>query len=102
MLGRRGALDKHHSYFSPVFIKILLFWQIREETDTKIELPSEGSDSDVIVITGHKAQVEAARDRITAIQNELVRLWQSFISRPRYLYAFTLEQLHVLEKLQRK
>lgn len=56
----------------------------------------------MIVITGHKAQVEAARDRITAIQNELVRLWQSFISRPSYLYAFTLEQLHVLEKLQRK
>lgn len=52
-------------------------WQIREETDTKIELPSEGSDSDVIVITGHKAQVEAARDRIVAIQNELVRLSQS-------------------------
>jgi len=47
--------------------------QIREETDTKIELPSEGSDSDMIVITGHKAQVEAARDRILAIQNELVR-----------------------------
>ena len=46
--------------------------QIREETDTKIELPAEGSDSDTIVITGHKAQVEAARDRIVAIQNELV------------------------------
>ena len=27
----------------------------------------------MIVITGHKAQVEAARDRILAIQNELVR-----------------------------
>lgn len=52
-----------------------VFWlQIREETDTKIELPSEGSDSDVIVITGHKAQVEAARDRLVAIQNELVSL----------------------------
>lgn len=46
--------------------------KIREETDTKIELPSEGSDSDVIVITGHKAQVEAAKDKILAIQNELV------------------------------
>ena len=53
----------------------LLTLQIREETDTKIELPAEGSDSDVIVITGHKAQVEAARDRITAIQNELVRIY---------------------------
>ena len=46
--------------------------QIREDTDTKIELPAEGSDSDVIVITGHKAQVEVARDRIVAIQNEQV------------------------------
>lgn len=52
----------------------MLSLQIREETDTKIELPSEGSDSDMIVITGHKAQVEAARDRIVAIQNELVRV----------------------------
>ena len=54
---------------------LLLTLQIREETDTKIELPAEGSDSDVIVITGHKAQVEAARDRITTIQNELVRIY---------------------------
>ena len=53
---------------------LLLSLQIREETDTKIELPSEGSDSDTIIITGHKAQVEAARDRIVAIQNELVRI----------------------------
>ena len=53
---------------------VLFYLQIREETDTKIELPSEGSDSDMIVITGHKAQEEAARDRIVAIQNELVRV----------------------------
>ena len=57
---------------------VLFTLQIREETDTKIELPSEGSDSDMIIITGHKAQVEAARDRIVAIQNELVRVMLSF------------------------
>lgn len=56
--------------------------KIREETDTKIELPSEGSDSDVIVITGHKAQVEAARDRITAIQNELANVTQVEVNIP--------------------
>lgn len=56
--------------------------KIREETDTKIELPSEGSDSDVIVITGHKAQVEAARDRITAIQNELANVTQIEVNIP--------------------
>ncbi|XP_031553878.1 vigilin-like [Actinia tenebrosa] len=56
--------------------------KIREETDTKIELPSEGSDSDVIVITGHKAQVEAARDKILAIQNELANVTQGEIQIP--------------------
>ncbi|XP_032233771.2 vigilin-like [Nematostella vectensis] len=50
--------------------------KIREETDTKIELPAEGSDSDVIIITGHKAQVEAAREKILAIQNELANVTQ--------------------------
>ena len=67
--------------FSLTEVFLLFSLQIREETDTKIELPSEGSDSDMIVITGHKAQVEAARDRIVAIQNELVRvlvLWLLF------------------------
>lgn len=56
--------------------------KIREETDTKIELPSEGSDSDVIVITGHKAQVEAAKDKILAIQNELANVTQIEIQIP--------------------
>jgi len=56
--------------------------KIREETDTKIELPAEGSDSDVIVITGHKAQVEAARDKILAIQNELANVTQIEIQIP--------------------
>jgi len=60
---------------------LCLFVQIREETDTKIELPSEGSDSDVIVITGHKAQVEAARDKILAIQNELVNIHNMYYNR---------------------
>lgn len=69
MLKFRFVLSKYLS---------LLTLQIREETDTKIELPAEGSDSDVIVITGHKAQVEAARDRITTIQNELVRIYMLY------------------------
>lgn len=48
-------------------------FQIREETDTKIDLPSENSDSDVIVITGKKANVEQAKAKIEAIQKELVQ-----------------------------
>ncbi|KAK3718445.1 hypothetical protein QZH41_014445 [Actinostola sp. cb2023] len=60
--------------------------KIREETDTKIELPSEGSDSDVIVITGHKGQVEAAKDKILAIQNELANVTQIEIQIPSKLH----------------
>jgi uncharacterized transporter YbjL len=46
--------------------------QIRDETQTKIDLPAEGEKSDVITITGKKENVEEARDRIQKIQNELV------------------------------
>jgi len=46
--------------------------KIREETSTRIDLPPEGSDSDMIVISGRKADVEKAKDCILKIQNELV------------------------------
>lgn len=46
--------------------------KIREETSTRIDLPPEGSDSDMIVITGRKENVEKARDHILKIQSELV------------------------------
>uniref|UniRef100_A0A8C6KD94 Vigilin n=1 Tax=Nothobranchius furzeri TaxID=105023 RepID=A0A8C6KD94_NOTFU len=46
--------------------------KIREETNTKIDLPTENSNSEMIVITGKKSNCEAARDRILAIQRELV------------------------------
>uniref|UniRef100_A0A670Z7X9 Vigilin n=1 Tax=Pseudonaja textilis TaxID=8673 RepID=A0A670Z7X9_PSETE len=46
--------------------------KIREETNTKIDLPTENSNSEVILITGKKANCEDARDRILAIQRELV------------------------------
>ena len=46
--------------------------QIKEETDTRIEIPTENSTSDVIVITGEKDKAERARQKILAIQNELV------------------------------
>jgi len=44
--------------------------QIRQETNTKIDLPESGSDSDMITITGKKADVEKARDEIQKIQAE--------------------------------
>uniref|UniRef100_A0A668AGR9 Vigilin n=1 Tax=Myripristis murdjan TaxID=586833 RepID=A0A668AGR9_9TELE len=48
--------------------------KIREETNTKIDLPAENSNSEMIVITGKKANCEAARNRILAIQKELQEL----------------------------
>eukprot|EP00116_Pleurobrachia_bachei_P002759 sb/3463021/ len=44
---------------------------IKEETNTRIDLPSEDNDSNVIVITGKKADVDNARKRLLAIQAEL-------------------------------
>jgi len=46
--------------------------KIREETDTKVELPQEGSDSDVIVIIGKKENVLKAKARILAIEKDMV------------------------------
>lgn len=49
--------------------------QIREETQTKIDLPAEGEKSDVITITGKKENVEKAKEMIQKIQNELVNVY---------------------------
>lgn len=46
--------------------------KIRDETDTKIDLPSMVSDSDSIKVTGKRENVERARDMIENIQKELV------------------------------
>ncbi|XP_066997687.1 vigilin [Anabrus simplex] len=48
--------------------------KIRDETQTKIDLPAEGEKSDVITITGKKENVEEARDRIQKIENELANI----------------------------
>lgn len=47
--------------------------KIREETDTKIDLPGESSQSDVIVIIGRKENVQKARAKIMDIEKEMVR-----------------------------
>lgn len=48
--------------------------KIREDTDTKIELPQENSDSDVIRIIGRKENVQKARARILAIEKDMVSI----------------------------
>ncbi|XP_065200720.1 vigilin-like isoform X2 [Planococcus citri] len=45
--------------------------KIRDETSTKIDLPSEIDKNDTITITGKKENVEEARDRILKIQKEM-------------------------------
>ncbi|MEQ2197538.1 hypothetical protein XENOCAPTIV_030942, partial [Xenoophorus captivus] len=47
------------------------------ETNTKIDLPAENSNSEMILITGKKANCEAAKNRILAIQKELVKTHHS-------------------------
>ncbi|CAH1240049.1 HDLBP [Branchiostoma lanceolatum] len=56
--------------------------KIREETNTRIDLPTESSDSDVISIIGRKKDCEDAREKIQAIQNELANVTSVDINIP--------------------
>ncbi|XP_072349563.1 vigilin isoform X2 [Scyliorhinus torazame] len=60
--------------------------KIREETNTKIDLPTENSNSEMILITGKKANCEAARDRILSIQRELANIKEVDVSIPAKLH----------------
>ncbi|KAM6921829.1 LOW QUALITY PROTEIN: high density lipoprotein binding protein a [Xenentodon cancila] len=60
--------------------------KIREETSTKIDLPAENSNSEMIIITGKKANCEAARSRILAIQKELANITEMDVSIPSKLH----------------
>ncbi|KAK2863117.1 hypothetical protein Q5P01_002650 [Channa striata] len=60
--------------------------KIREETNTKIDLPTENSNSEMIVITGKKCNCEAARDRILAIQRELANIKEIEVTIPAKLH----------------
>ncbi|XP_023688287.1 vigilin [Paramormyrops kingsleyae] len=60
--------------------------KIREETNTKIDLPTENSDSEMIVITGRRANCEAARERILAIQRELANIQEMEVTIPAKLH----------------
>ena len=48
-------------------------WRIRDETDTKIDLPDSGSD-DMITITGKKEKVTKAVAQVQQIQSELANI----------------------------
>lgn len=56
--------------------------KIRDETDTRIDLPSESNTSDVIAITGKKENVENAKRMIEDIQKELANIKEVSIDIP--------------------
>uniref|UniRef100_A0A4W5RFV7 Vigilin n=1 Tax=Hucho hucho TaxID=62062 RepID=A0A4W5RFV7_9TELE len=60
--------------------------KIREETNTRIDLPAENSNSEMIVITGKKENCEVARVRILAIQKELANITEMEVSIPSKLH----------------
>uniref|UniRef100_A0A8C5CDW2 K Homology domain-containing protein n=1 Tax=Gadus morhua TaxID=8049 RepID=A0A8C5CDW2_GADMO len=60
--------------------------KIREETNTKIDLPTENSNSEMIVITGRKNHCEAARERVLAIQRELANIKETEVAIPSRLH----------------
>nr|CAI5828480.1 unnamed protein product [Callosobruchus analis] len=60
--------------------------KIREETDTKIELPAEGDKNDKIKITGKRENVEEACEKIRQIQQELESIVTEEITIPPKFY----------------
>lgn len=60
--------------------------KIREETQTKIDLPAEGDKNDVITITGKKENVEDAKEKIRKIQDELENIITDEITIPPKFY----------------
>ncbi|XP_052899322.1 vigilin [Anopheles moucheti] len=56
--------------------------KIRDETQTKIDLPSESDTNEVIVITGKRENVNEARDRIQKIQNEMSNIVSEEVTIP--------------------
>ena len=49
--------------------------KIREETNTKIEMPKEDSELDIITITGKKENVDKARKRLQEIEKQVVCMY---------------------------
>ena len=47
--------------------------RIREDTSTKIDMPKEGADSDIIIVTGRKENVDKAKRQLQDIEKQMVR-----------------------------
>merc|ERR1711962_1119200 len=56
--------------------------KIRDETNTKIDLPDSNAESDTITITGKKEDVNKAADKIKEIQSQMANIVSKDISIP--------------------
>uniref|UniRef100_A0A9J2PCM1 K Homology domain-containing protein n=1 Tax=Ascaris lumbricoides TaxID=6252 RepID=A0A9J2PCM1_ASCLU len=61
--------------------------KIREDTQTRIDLPGGESGEDKITVTGKKANVEKAVEQLTQIQNELASIVTSEVSIPQKVHS---------------
>lgn len=60
--------------------------KIREDTNTRIEVPNEGSDSDSIVIVGKQENVIKAKKMIEEKVKELLKIEEDFVDVPHQLH----------------
>ena len=84
LIGKDGANIKKVCFVSNALLGKVLTTrpQIRDETNTKIELPAEGSDSEVILISGKRKDVELAKEKVQKFQTELINVVQMDIIIP--------------------
>lgn len=61
--------------------------KIREDTQTRIDLPGGESGEDKITVTGKKANVEKAVEQLTQIQNELASIVVSEVNIPAKVHS---------------
>ena len=79
----RDLLESNYQVKVPIFKQFHKFIigkggatikKIRQETDTRVDLPESGSESDVITLTGKKENVEKAVAKIQQIQSEMANV----------------------------
>lgn len=61
--------------------------KVRDDTHTRIDLPGESSDSNVIVITGKKENVQKARRLIEEKVKELINIKEDFVEIPQQFHS---------------
>ncbi|KAL4840568.1 hypothetical protein H8958_003257 [Nasalis larvatus] len=79
--GPKNEVEKCTKYMQKMVADL-----IREESNTKIDLPAENSNSETIIITGKRANCEAARSRILSIQKDLANIAEVEVSIPAKLH----------------